>query len=161
MGNSDDRSPSRSSVQTPAFCSRREWDRLLGRPPQVLIAEDEQDIRVAIAEWFARDGWKTGDAGDGSEFFEKVEPILEGKQTDPDIDLIISDIAMPGIDVMDILRGLRQIGCEVPIIVVSALADAELPRKVEQLNMARFFAKPFSLEELQQAARYLLLAAHE
>lgn len=139
------------------FYGRRKWNRLLGRQPRLLIVEDNRDILTSLAKWFASDGWSSHGATDGSAFFHLVSPVLEGESAGPNFDVIITDIAMPGVDVVTILEGLRQIGCEVPVVAISALPDPELPGRIEALGRSRFFAKPFSIAEVHRVARRLLL----
>lgn len=138
------------------FYGRRKWTRMIGRQPRVLIVEDSRDIFCAVAKWFADDGWKARGVHDGSAFFDITEQVLAGR-TSIECDAIIADISMPGIDVVPILEGLRQVGSSIPIVVISALPDPELPGRIEDLGRSQFFAKPFSIETLLRTTRQMLL----
>ncbi len=137
-------------------CTTEEWKKLLGRPPQLLVVEDNGGILSCVMEWFESDGWVVEGVEDGSAFFERIEPAISDVDFDLEYDCIVTDIMMPGIDVISILEGLRTTGCDVPIAVISAMPDPILPQRIFQLGNAEFFRKPFVISELYERMSTLL-----
>ncbi len=135
----------------------KQWSKLLGRRPRLLVVEDDRGILEAVGDWFDLYGWKVEGATDGSAFFNLVESMISGRNEQRRFDAIITDISMPGLDVMAILEGLRVAECGLPIVVISALPDRNLPRRVQQLGRAKFFRKPFVLSKVHQAVGHLLM----
>ena len=137
----------------------RRWEKLLGRPPRMLVVEDDPGILTSVLNWFEYDGWEVKGADDGSAFFKFVEDAIVEHSEELYFDLIITDICMPGLDVLAILEGLRVSGNPTPFVVISALPDPQLPRRVADLGGAQFFRKPFQLSKINQTVRRLLMAS--
>lgn len=137
------------------------WQKLLGRAPRALVVEDNAGILSAVRDWFDIQGWEIQGAGDGSKFFKVVEPMISGTSQRERFDVIVADISMPGLNVMKILEGLRTSGSDIPIVVISAIPDRNLPHKVRRLGMAEFFRKPFQMSDVYAAASRLLMCAND
>lgn len=131
----------------------------LGRSPRVLVVEDNDIIREAVARWFESKGWQVIDAEDGSAFYALVEGIISGDDPSSVVDCIITDVAMPGIDSLSILEGLRASGFRHPIVVFSGLGKEELPERVQKLGGAVFLEKPVDVFELYQQVSEMVRGA--
>lgn len=149
---------SQNRAENLKFYQIKTWEKLLGRQPRLLVVEDDREILRSVMEWFEFDSWKVRGVDDGSAFFEVVEPVISGGVAEEYFDVVITDISMPGIDVIAILEGLRKVGCTVPIAVISALPDPALPQRVHDLGRAKFFTKPFQIGRLHETARQLLMS---
>jgi len=115
---------------------------------KILIIEDEDSIRMALEDDFRLENYAVEVASDG----------LEGlaKAADPDTDLIILDIMLPGMNGYDICKKLRSQGIRTPIIMLTAKGQ-EIDRVLGlELGADDYVTKPFSPRELQARVKAVL-----
>jgi CheY-like chemotaxis protein len=76
----------------------------------------------------------------------------------PSIHAIVTDLNMPRMDGFELIRRVRADGrlAATPIVVVSADTDPATPRRIEQLGVNAFFAKPFSPAEVRRKLEQIL-----
>jgi two-component system cell cycle sensor histidine kinase/response regulator CckA len=111
----------------------------------VLLVEDEPMVRSVAERALARHGYTviTADNGeDALEILAKNEPV----------DLLISDVVMPGMDGPTMVREARKSRPELKILFMSGYAEEQL-RKSLDIENVNFLSKPFSVIELAEAAR--------
>jgi phosphate regulon transcriptional regulator PhoB len=121
--------------------------------PEVLVVEDEPDIRELILHHLAQDGFLCRAASSGP------EALAEARARPPD--LVILDLMLPGIDGLEVCRRLRgdPTTAAVPIIMLTAKAD-EVDRVVGlELGADDYVVKPFSPKELVARVRAVLRRA--
>jgi len=114
----------------------------------VLLVEDEPMVRTVAERALTRQGYTVLTADNGEEALEIVnrgEPI----------DLLISDVVMPVMDGPTMVREARKTRPELPILFMSGYAEEQLRRSIDIDNVA-FLPKPFSVQELSEAARKVL-----
>jgi two-component system, OmpR family, alkaline phosphatase synthesis response regulator PhoP len=115
---------------------------------KILIIEDEESIRMALEDDFRLDNYDVAVAVDG--------PDGLAKAADPDIDLIILDIMLPGMNGFDICKKLRNQGVRTPIIMLTAKGQ-EIDRVVGlEIGADDYVTKPFSPRELQARVKAVL-----
>jgi two-component system phosphate regulon response regulator PhoB len=122
-------------------------------PHEVLVVEDEPDIRGLIVHHLERDGFRCRTAGSGGDALAAVRAAAP--------DLIVLDVMLPGIDGLEVCRRLRAdpTAAAVPIIMLTAKAD-EVDRVVGlELGADDYVAKPFSPKELVARVRAVLRRA--
>lgn len=112
--------------------------------PTILVVEDDAVVRELLAEVLAADGYQVRCATHGGEALN----ILEAEP----IHLVLSDIMMPHLDGLALLRLLRAGRNPPPVVLMSALPPAE----VRELASAYVLAKPFDLVELLQLVETIL-----
>ena len=111
----------------------------------VLLVEDEPMVRSVAERALTRHGYTviTADNGeDALEIIAKNEPI----------DLLISDVVMPGMDGPTMVREARLSRPELKILFISGYAEEQLRKSIDIENV-NFLPKPFSVTELAEAAR--------
>ena len=111
----------------------------------VLLVEDEPMVRSVAERALTRHGYVviTADNGeDALEIIAKNEPI----------DLLISDVVMPGMDGPTMVREARQSRPDLKILFMSGYAEEQLRKSIDIENV-NFLPKPFSVTELAEAAR--------
>ncbi len=119
--------------------------------PRVLIAEDDRDLRELLEEVFRDDGWIVHSAPNGTKLLDELsQAILDSNQLVPD--LVLTDIMMPGVQVMSVLGELRAAGWTTPVIVVSARADEIAHEIGRALDPIVFCQKPVALDRLLRIA---------
>jgi two-component system, OmpR family, response regulator MprA len=114
----------------------------------VLLVDDDAPIRRMLERTLAAEGYAVATAADGGAALAQVERSLP--------DVIVLDVAMPGLDGLSVTRRLRAKGLAVPILLLTA-RDA-LHERVEGLDAGAddYLVKPFEVEELTARIRALL-----
>ncbi len=116
--------------------------------PNILIVDDEQSYRQLLSLVFESDGNKIRTAMNGRQ-------ALDLLQEEP-ADVIISDVKMPDMDGIELLRALRETQPDIGVILMTAFASVETAREAFKLGADDFITKPFDVEELKLIVRKTL-----
>ena len=114
----------------------------------VLLVEDEPMVRTVAERALTRHGYTVISANSGEEALE----ILGRGET---IDLLVSDVVMPGMDGPAMVREARESRPDIKVLFMSGYAEEQLRKSIDIDNVA-FLPKPFSVQELAEAARQVL-----
>jgi two-component system, cell cycle sensor histidine kinase and response regulator CckA len=115
----------------------------------ILLVDDEPPLRKVAQRILEREGHTVLVAGDGEEAWKRAGSRVEG------IDLVVSDLVMPGMGGTELLMKLRKERPGLPCVLMSGYAQEELPEEVGQAGTV-FLQKPFSPRELARAIREAL-----
>ena len=116
----------------------------------VLLVEDEPMVRGVAERALTRHGYQVITADNG-------EDALEVLATGQEIALLISDVVMPAMDGPTMVREARKTRPDLKILFMSGYAEEQLRKSIDIDNVA-FLPKPFSVQELAEAARRALTA---
>ena len=108
----------------------------------VLLVEDEEAVRSFAVRALELRGYKVLDAPGGEEALEIVMENLD------EIDLIVSDVIMPGMTGPEMMRKVRELRSDVTFIFISGYAEDAFREEMLEDENFRFLAKPFSLNDL-------------
>ncbi len=124
---------------------------------KVLVVEDEELIRETVALALAEEGFEIVVAADGPTALEKLLGSADGsKDAILDINLVILDLMLPGMNGLDLCRLVRHRGLDVPILILSA-KGTEMDRVVGlEVGADDYLSKPFGMRELIARCRALL-----
>jgi two-component system cell cycle sensor histidine kinase/response regulator CckA len=111
----------------------------------VLLVEDEPMVRAVAERALTRHGYRVITADNGE---EALEQLGKGEH----IDLLISDVVMPGMDGPTVVREARKSRPDLKILFMSGYAEEQLRNSIDIENV-NFLPKPFSVTELAEAAR--------
>jgi two-component system, cell cycle sensor histidine kinase and response regulator CckA len=111
----------------------------------VLLVEDEPMVRTVAERALTRHGYQVITAENGE---EALDVLARGEP----IDLLISDVVMPGMDGPTMVREARKSRPELKILFMSGYAEEQLRKSIDIENV-NFLPKPFSVTELAEAAR--------
>jgi CheY-like chemotaxis protein len=107
----------------------------------VLVAEDDEILRETLAETLRLEGYIVAGASDGAEALSALERLHPN--------VVLLDIQMPVLNGREFARELEARGLRVPILVMTAAADAD--GCAEEIDADGWVAKPFKLSELLPA----------
>jgi two-component system response regulator MprA len=116
--------------------------------PAILVVDDDPPIRRMLERTLAAEGYGVRTAADGGAALAAVERSVP--------DLIVLDVAMPGVDGLAVARRLRGKGLGMPILMLTARDG--VPDRVAGLDAGAddYLVKPFAVQELSARVRALL-----
>jgi CheY-like chemotaxis protein len=121
-------------------------------PVRVLLAEDDAQMRLLLAEALSGDGYEVVECADGAALLDALTRLLEPGHV-RDIDLIVSDIRMPLVTGIEVLEGMKDYIGFPPMILITAFGDAETHAYAQRLGAAALLDKPFEIENLLAEVR--------
>src|SRR3954453_15403495 len=110
-------------------------------PKRVLIADDEINIQRVLEAILRRDGYEVVTAANG---LEALAGMSRGIHT------VITDLKMPGLDGLGLLRRLQQDFPEVPVVMITAHGSVESAVEAVKLGAFDYLEKPFEQEQIRQ-----------
>ena len=118
---------------------------------RVLLAENDADVRSVIADALHHAGYETVLCRDGLDLLDHVSVFLFPHPIKSEkIDLIISDIFLPGVTGMEILEGIQSIDKFPPIILLAGFNIEITSKRASHLGAAALFPKPLDLDGLMK-----------
>jgi two-component system, response regulator, stage 0 sporulation protein F len=120
----------------------------------ILVVDDETDVAELFRQRFRREV-RQGEyvlhfAFSGEEALLKLAQEIE-----PQLIVILSDINMPGMDGLSLLREVKQQQPDLPVMMVTAYGDDERRRRASEYGAAEFITKPVDFDLLKQQLRQL------
>jgi DNA-binding response OmpR family regulator len=139
---------SRATEEDPMQQTNR-TDESTPRALRIVVAEDDGEMRALIAGGLRRGGFEVVELGNGWQLLE----CLARNHLNPDdpeqvVDLVISDVRMPGKSGLDVLAGLRWADWPVPVILITAFGDRHTHAEARRLGAIAVFDKPFAVCDL-------------
>lgn len=121
---------------------------------RILLAEDDPAMRAMVARALRREGYEVCEVQDGTELLER----LADRMLRPfwDVDLIVSDVRMPGKTGLDVLTGLRKSDWSMPVILITAFGEQAIHTEAKRLGAAKVLDKPFDLDALTDAVKAIV-----
>lgn len=113
---------------------------------RVLIVEDEPAILQVFSRWVRKVGFEVEEATDGR---MAVELLQHSK-----FDVIVSDINMPGMDGIQLLRAVRERDLDLAVIIVTAAPAVDTAAQAIEYGALRYLTKPVELAVLTEAIEY-------
>jgi two-component system, NtrC family, response regulator len=114
----------------------------------ILIVDDEKNYLVVLEALLDSEGYEIVTADNAVEALEHIR--------NPDLDLVITDIKMPGMSGMELLEAAKKINYELPVIVMTAFGTIEMAVDAMKKAAYDYITKPFRNEELKLTIRKAL-----
>ena len=115
---------------------------------RVLLVDDEPALLFALSELLTQKGHRVVTAGCGGEALARLEGV----------DVVITDLAMPGMSGLELLGRLRARDVQVPVILITAHGSASALAEALQCGAYGCLSKPFDNEELAATVERALAA---
>ena len=117
---------------------------------RILIVDDEEDLTWSISKRLAKDGDSleiicTNSGSNALEMLSKYK-----------VDLLVTDIRMPGISGLQLLNEVKVRYPQTPVIVMTAYGSVEVKKTLEHLQKTGYIEKPFEINELRKLIYSLL-----
>ena len=140
--------PADSTVRNGAAARDDATPALPDDAPHILIVDDDTRIRRLLHRFLSGEGYRVSAAEDAGEARRKMEGLA--------FDLMVVDWMMPGENGVELVRSLRQRGEEVPVLMLTALAETD--HRIEGLSAGSddYLPKPFDARELLLRVQSLL-----
>ncbi len=111
---------------------------------KILIVEDEKDIALSMANFLESLGFRVHCCCDGEDIFSQLEKAFVP-------DLMLLDLNLPKLSGKEIIKKLREMNFNFPIIVVTGYLSEDDRYFLERYGVVKILSKPFSLDQLRQA----------
>lgn len=116
----------------------------------ILVVDDDESVRHVVAVSLQSFGYRVLEASSGQEALD-VSRRHEGR-----IELLVTDVVMPGMNGLELARQIMELRPEVRVIVMSGIVDNSIILNSAINPTTPFFHKPFSLDELALKVREVL-----
>jgi excisionase family DNA binding protein len=132
-------SPAPAAAPRPAVSNER---------PRVLVVDDEASIRDLLEKTLTMSDYQVDTAPDGRSALERMRMYS--------YDLLISDLKMPGMDGLAVIREARRLKADLPVIVITGFSSESSAIEALNLGVASYLTKPFRVSQvLSKAAKAL------
>jgi len=110
-------------------------------PQKILVVDDELDMLMLLRMMIEDNtGYEVETTNNPSEALKML--------TEKDVDLVITDLKMPGMDGMELFDELKDIKPEVPVIIITAYGSLEMADEAMKKGVADFITKPFRKDSI-------------
>lgn len=114
----------------------------------ILIAEDNDFVRMQICKYLKDAGYNVDEASDGK---KAIEHIKKSK-----IAMAIVDVRMEPVDGFDFIRAIHGLGLEIPVILVTGDNNPDLLKSAGELKVSAMLTKPVEKDRLLKAVERTL-----
>ncbi|AML52941.1 MULTISPECIES: sigma-54-dependent transcriptional regulator [Falsihalocynthiibacter] len=117
----------------------------MAKAMKIAIVDDEKDMRQSISQWLALSGFDTETHASATEALKSVGADYPG--------IVVSDIRMPGMDGMALLRKLMSIDSGLPVILITGHGDVPMAVEAMRIGAYDFLEKPFNPDVMTEMAK--------
>ncbi len=130
---------------------QRRGPELVGDAPvRVLVVDDQRDVRRVVSRWLEHEGHEVLVAANGAQALQVLQSRV--------VDVVVSDIAMDGMDGIALMRAIREIDLDLPIILLTGVPSLETARHAIEYGAFRYLTKPAVPEEVTSAVSHAAFA---
>ncbi len=118
------------------------------RIPEVLIIDDEPLMRISISDALKAEGYNVASAATGSEGLKAIK--------DTSYDVVITDLRLPEVDGVQILKTCKQISPHTKVLMITAYGSVDTAVEAMRIGAYDYITKPFSMDELILTVKRLI-----
>jgi DNA-binding NtrC family response regulator len=111
-------------------------------PSNVLVVDDEAVIREGMRRILEGDGYRVDTSASGRAAIEKIQ--------ERDFDVVITDLKMPGMDGMEVLKTIKILQPDVPVIIITGYSTVDTAVEAMKSGAFDYIAKPFTPEQISE-----------
>ena len=119
---------------------------------KILIVDDQFGIRILLNEVLQQEGYQTFMAANGEQAL-----VLQKQE---DLDLVLLDMKIPGMDGIEILKRMKQADKDIRVLIMTAYGELDMIEEALRLGALTHFAKPFDIDDIRKAVKKHLLVAN-
>lgn len=112
-----------------------------GKGPRILIVDDDDPVREVLCSFFREEGFEVREASHGSAALDMVRKER--------FDLVLSDLVMPGLSGLDVLREIKNNAPETVVLIMTAYPSPETSVRGLELCGDGYISKPMNLGRLK------------
>lgn len=106
---------------------------------KVLVVDDEKDFLFLMEYWLKSKGYEAKGLTDGTKAVDELKSFKP--------DLVLLDLSMPGIDGVEVLRRIREVDADIPVIIITAYVEDERVAKFSAYRISGLFYKNKDFQE--------------
>ncbi|MBI3062802.1 MAG: sigma-54-dependent Fis family transcriptional regulator, partial [Deltaproteobacteria bacterium] len=114
----------------------------------ILVAEDQEVARQSLCELLREEGYQVHEAVDGTTAVRLVNEL--------DLDLVLTDLMMPGADGLAVLKHVREVSPQTLVIIMTAHASVDTAIEAMRLGAQDYILKPLIFEDVLRKVRHLV-----
>ncbi|SFQ52370.1 DNA-binding transcriptional response regulator, NtrC family, contains REC, AAA-type ATPase, and a Fis-type DNA-binding domains [Roseivivax halotolerans] len=112
---------------------------------KIAIVDDEKDMRQSISQWLALSGYDTESFGSAEDALKTLGANYPG--------IVITDIKMPGMDGIQLLKKLMGLDSALPVIMITGHGDVPMAVEAMRIGAFDFLEKPFNPDRMSELAK--------
>jgi DNA-binding response OmpR family regulator len=112
--------------------------------PRVLVADDEASVRDLLSKTLALAEYDVDLAADGRTAMDRLRAVP--------YDLLITDLKMPGVDGLTVIREARRLKADIPVIIITGFSTEASAIEALNLGVSGYLTKPFRIPRVLSAA---------
>lgn len=125
---------------------------------RIIVVEDEKPALNTVTFLLRGEGHSVLPFDNGEHAFRRIKRILEDGER---IDLIITDLQMPGQDGLSLIDNIQKLGCNIPIIVITGYGSKEILIELLRKGCVEYLDKPFGPDQLLDKVNHALRIIEE
>ena len=119
----------------------------------ILLVEDDDDLRQLLSLALHVDGHKVMEARTGR---EALDLVMNAAIVNRVLDIIVTDVRLPGIGGLTLLSGIRALGWMTPLVVMTAHDIDTIRRQAQRIGVDVVLEKPFDVNDFRAAVAHVL-----
>ena len=112
----------------------------------ILLVDDDPSVRKVVGDMLERSAHRVVAAADGA---QALTALLARK----DIELVVSDHCMPGMDGLTLTRRIKELRPDLPVVIMTGYCDLESYLCAIGLGVVRYISKPVGMRDLQMVVQ--------
>ncbi len=118
------------------------------RPASILIVEDESKMRDLLKKILSGEGFRVQITGNGNDALALIREIP--------FDIVITDVKMPGLDGIELLKAVKKIASQTYVIVMTAFGTIDAAVEAMKHGAYHYLSKPFKMDEIRFLMKKIL-----